>query len=453
MSHHELFLAFSALAALVSVAMWLDYFRRIDVFEKEKPVPLLIALVIGCLTPYLSLFIYRQLDALGFAENGKWANDLFYAIFGIGLNEEFSKMAGVLLVLTLLKKKVNEPIDVLVYAGVTALGFSLVENYYYFNNHGIKIISSRTFYSALEHIINTSIIVYGLYRYRLFKKGNTWMNSLTGIAIAIASHGLFDFFLLDTFTGYLAPFLSMIVYLVGINFWIQMLNNANNYSAFFDYDKIHHSSRLVSRLFVWYGLTLLIAFANNCIVADLKLALITLLYSIISDGFLFFIVILRVSRFKIFKLKYFTVRPGLPFYITKNKDEDFTFPFFNLPIKIKGESFREYLLTRYLNRKVMLHPLEEAGSFLKDTQEAMISDKHLLFDDVVVYSVSIPAVTLRKNTLLLLKPETVGRNNVGGLYPLAGLYELELPPGFTELKEMHYSSLKFLERVYLVAEE
>src|SRR6218665_70724 len=309
MTHQHFFLLFSALAALVSGAMWLDYFRKIDVFEKEPPLPLLIALAIGCCTPYISLFVYRQLTALGFAENGKFWNDLLYAVFGIGLNEELSKMAGVIVVLALFRKKINEPIDVLVYAGVTALGFSLVENYYYFNNYGIRIISSRTFYSALEHIINTSIIVYGLFRHRLFKRGHPLLNSLAGLAIAIASHGLFDFFLQDNTAGKFTAFLSVGVYLVGINFWIQMLNNANNYSSFFDYDKIHHSRRLVSRLFVWYGLTLVIAFANNWIAADLKLALITLFSSLVSDGFLFFVVILRVSRFKIFRLKYFTVRP------------------------------------------------------------------------------------------------------------------------------------------------
>jgi RsiW-degrading membrane proteinase PrsW (M82 family) len=446
MTQQHLFLLFSALAALVSVAMWLDYFRKIDVFEKEPPGPLLIALAIGGCTPYISLFVYRQLTDLGFVENGRFWNDLLYAVFGIGLNEELSKMIGVVLALALFRKKINEPIDVLVYAGVTALGFSLVENYYYFNNYGIRIISSRTFYSALEHIINTSIIVYGLFRYRLFKKGHPLLNSLTGLCIAIASHGLFDFFLQDNIAGHFTAFLSVIVYLVGINFWIQMLNNANNYSSFFDYDKIHHSSRLVSRLFLWYGLTLVIAFVNNWIAADLKLAGITLFSSLVSDGFLFFVVILRVSRFKIFRLKYFTVMPGLPFYITKNSDEDFVFPFLNLPIKIKGESFREYLPTRFLNRSLTLVPVVTETNFLQGPQTATIIDKHLLFDDVVVYSVTIPGLAVKPNTVLVLKPET---RRLSGQYPTAGLYELEIPPGFTELKELHYKSLKLLDRVYL----
>lgn len=449
MTQQHFFLLFSALAALLSVAMWLDYFRKIDVFEKEPPLALLLALAIGGCTPYISLFVYRQLTAVGFVENGRFMNDLLYAIFGIGLNEELSKLAGVIVVLALFRKKINEPIDVLVYSGVTALGFSLVENYYYFNNYGIRIISSRTFYSALEHIINTSIIVYGLFRYRLFKRGHPLFNSLAGLCIAIASHGLFDFFLQDNTAGYFTAFLSVIVYLVGINFWIQMLNNANNYSTFFDYDKIHHSSRLVSRLFLWYGLTLLIAFANNWIAADLKLALITLLSSLVSDGFLFFVVILRVSRFKIFRLKYFTVKPGLPFYITKNNDEDFVFPFLNLPIKIKGESFREYLPTRFLNRSMTLVPVLTDDGFLKSPQTATIMDKHLLFDDVVIYSVSIPGIPAKQGTVLVLKPET---RRLSGEYPTAGLYELEIPPGFTELKEVHYNRLKLLDRVYLEVE-
>src|ERR1700761_5246158 len=139
MQHGPLYLVFLAFAALISVAMWLDYFRQIDVFEKEKTWFLLVALIIGGCTPYLSLSVYRLLDVCGFTENGTFLNEALYSIFGIGLNEELSKLTGVFLVFALLKKQVNEPIDYLIYAGVTALGFSLVENYNYFYNHGITI--------------------------------------------------------------------------------------------------------------------------------------------------------------------------------------------------------------------------------------------------------------------------------------------------------------------------
>src|SRR5436190_17947031 len=121
MSTGPLYTLFVAIAALVSVAMWIDYFRRIDVFEREPVFPLIIALAVGGITPYISLFVYHRLDALGFQDGGTLSHQFVYSIFGIGLNEECCKLLGVFVVFAILRKNINEPIDVLLYAGVTAL--------------------------------------------------------------------------------------------------------------------------------------------------------------------------------------------------------------------------------------------------------------------------------------------------------------------------------------------
>jgi hypothetical protein len=205
----------------------------------------------------------------------------------------------------------------------------------------------------------------------------------------------------------------------------------------------------VSRLFLWYALTIVIAFISNTIMVDFKFSIIAFFYSIVSDGFLFFIVILRVSRFKIFKMKYFTVKPQFPFYITRNEDEDFIFPFLNLPIKIRGENFHEYLLTRYLNRKIMLHPVNVKRSLIGKAQEATITDKYLLFDDVIVYLVSIPDVATKPNSVFLLKPKTIGTTSIEDEYPIEGLFEVELQDDLKELHGINFKKLKFLEWVYL----
>jgi len=449
MPHGPLYLIFLAFAALVSVAMWLDYFRQIDVFEKESFLPLIVALIVGGGAPYVSLYIYDFLSSHGFTENEEFVNDALFSILGIGLNEELCKLGGILLVFALLKKQINEPIDYLIYAGVTALGFSLVENYNYFYNHGIKIITSRTFYSALEHIINSTIIVYGLYRTRIFKKGKFILNASMGIALAVMSHGLFDFFLTDSFLGVLTPFLSLIIYLVGINFWVQMLNNANNYSTFFDYHKINFSPRLVYRLFLWYLLTVVIAFVNNYMIAGFKFSIVNFLQGLMSDGFLFWIVILRVSRFKIFKMKYFKVVPALPFYITKNKDEDFVIPILNLPIKIRGENFQEHLLTKYLDKKVELYPVDEKESFIKISIHATITDKYLLYDDVVVYTVLMDDMQRAKDLVYVLKPKMGRIREIGFRYPIEGLYSADIIDEPGQLSTIDHKKLKFVEWVYL----
>jgi RsiW-degrading membrane proteinase PrsW (M82 family) len=434
---------FAAIAAVVSAAMWIDYFRRIDVFEPERIGPLLLTLFIGGCTPFLSLEIYGWIADAGFAENGEFWNDLFYSIFCIGLNEEFSKLLGVLLVFIVLHKSINEPVDYLIYAGIAALGFSLFENYYYFLKHGVKIITSRTFYSALEHIINTSIIVYGIYRYQLFGKGHPIVNSLVAISLAVASHGLFDFFLTITDYAVFTALFSMLIYMVGINFWVQMLNNANNYSSYFDYNKSPASTRLAARLLAWFLLTLILAFAGNVVAAGFSLAGMALLSSVASDGLLFLLVIIRVSRFKILKGAYQTILPQLPLYLTKNKDEDIRIPLLNLKIRVRGENFREHLLTRAVQKMIRLIPAKnhntETGEYV-----VKIIRKLLLADDVAVYQIDLQLGNELEKVVYFLRPKS-GPLAIGDEEQLlVGLYQLNLSENYLDLDAVKTSGLNFL---------
>jgi len=68
-SHDCILLIFLAFAAIVSTGMWLDYFRRIDVFEKESIVYLISALITGGLMSYVCLLFYGILERAGFTEN------------------------------------------------------------------------------------------------------------------------------------------------------------------------------------------------------------------------------------------------------------------------------------------------------------------------------------------------------------------------------------------------
>lgn len=419
--------------------MWIDYFRKIDVFESEKIKHLIIALFVGCFTPFLSLGIYRLIHLTGFNLNGEFYNDLFYTVIAIGANEELSKILGVIIVFKLLKKHIAEPIDYLVYAGVTALGFSVVENYKYFNNYGIQIISSRAFYSALVHIINTTIIVYGFYRLQLFSKGNQITNTIVAFIVSASSHGLFDFFLINNFLGPVTPIFSTVVYLIGINFWVQMLNNANNYSQNFDYEKVHFSGTIFYRLLFWYMATLAFAIIYNMALFDSKHALNYFFESLRSDGLLLFIVILRASRFRIFHNKYFDVKIELPFYITRNKDEDFKL-FYLIPIKIRGESSYEYKLTTYLHKKI------ELFKTVKEPQQPLevnLSDKILLKDDIIVYKAKTDVEEF------YLKPKTNGETETEENHPISGLYKLKSPKKLSDTDTLSFNDLLFVDWVYI----
>lgn len=421
--------------------MWLDYFRKIDVFEPEKIKHLLIALVVGCGTPFISLCIYRLVDFTGLQMNGDISNDLFYTIVVIGANEELSKIVGVVVAFQLLRNYIKEPIDYLVYAGLVALGFSVVENYKYFNAYGMQIITTRAFYSALVHIINTTIIVYGFYRLKLFKRGNQITNTLVAFGVSAASHGLFDFFLINEFLGPYTQVFSIIVYLIGINFWVQMLNNANNYSDNFDYAKIHFSGQIFYRLLFWYLATVIFTIAYNMIVFNPARALNYFFDSLRTDGLLLFIVILRASRFRIFKQKYFNVKIELPFYITKNNDEDFNFLWF-IPIKIRGEGVFEYKLTTFLNKMIELHPLNTDTSVIRHTLKVSLTDKLILKDDVVVYKAE------QEKETYYIKPKTNGETETEDDFPISGLFTLKPEKKTENPSEISYKDLFFLEWVY-----
>ena len=223
-SSHTIYLIFPTIGAILGAMLWLSYLKKIDVFEHERIADICFALIVGYLTPSITLWVYYGFEVLGFNFNGNALNDMLFAIFGVGVTEEFSKLLGVVIVFNVLKKHISEPIDYLIFAGVVALGFSVRENFIYYNNYGSQVLTGRTLISCLTHIINTSICVYGLYSYNIFKVGTKYGNAFLGLSVAIVSHGLFDLFLTHQFIGIFTPLLASIIYLIGINFWIQFFN-------------------------------------------------------------------------------------------------------------------------------------------------------------------------------------------------------------------------------------
>lgn len=435
-----------ALAAIISVVVWIDYFRHIDVFESERIRYLLFALFIGCFTPFISIYIYNFHKVIGFEENGKPFNDLIYSIIGIGLTEELSKVIGVIVVFRILRKHINESIDYLIYAGMVAIGFAMVENVFYIGKFGIDVITNRSFYSVLEHIINTSIITYGFYRFKIFNKGNHFKNTIIAFITAISSHGLFDYFISNPTFKFFSPVLVIGVYLVGINLWITMLNNAVNFSAYFDYSKIYYSSKLFYRLLIWYFFTMLIGLIYKTHMNNFIFALTDSLTAIFSNGFLFAIVILRASRFKIYKNYYQKVTVKLPFYITKNEDEDFKL-FKFLTLKIRGENSFEYFLTAKIGQKIELFPINSKKSFIHKPEMATVCDKLFLKGETTVYVILFEKNNT--NEYFFLKPKTHDKTMIDDSYPIHQLLQDKL----TSKGSKKLSELKFLEWVYLKTED
>ena len=443
----QLDLIFPIVGAVCGAMLWLGYFKRIDILEHEKITDTIIAFIIGFLTPTLALWIYYGLEILGFNFNGELINDFFYSIFGVGLTEEISKLIGVLIAFKIIKKRINEPIDYLVFAGVVALGFSVRENFIYYNNYGAQIASGRTFISCLVHIINTSICVYGIYRFQLFNKGNTYINTLVGISAAVFSHGLFDFFLVQPFLGDFTSILATIVYLIGINFWIQMINNAINFSPFFNYQKIASTTKLYKAIFIWYFIILSFEFIYGSIYFDQKTAINQVLASVLREGFILFIVALRASRLKINKRKYFPIKIQMPIHYTKNDDEDFRL--LGIPLKIRGENEKEFQFIKYMGKDIFIYDDNTNESSSNQGKRARLLKKYFLKNDVVTYLIEVYNEN-KPSDIYLLKPKTRSITYFNNKYPIAGLMHYDNPTVFQKEHEtLSYKELKHIKYVYI----
>lgn len=442
---YQIYSIFTVVGAVCGAMLWLGYFQRIDALERERTIDICIAFITGFLTPTIALWFSKAMEAQGMDFNGEFFNDFFYSVCGIGVTEELSKLIGVLLVFTLLKKRINEPIDYLIFGGVVALGFSVRENFIYYNNYGAQLITGRTFISCLVHIINTSVCVYGMYRTRIFHKGNAYLNSFIGISTAIVSHGLFDFFLTQSVIGPLTPFLSSIVYLIGINFWIQMFNNCINFSPFFDYRKIGAITKLYKTILFWYLVVLLVEFSYIAYYKNLWQALTDTLKNSLNEGFLLLIVALRAGRISINKGKYVPIKIQLPFHYTKNDDEDFIF--LGLPIKIRGENEKEIQFLHYVGRDILLCPVKPESSVLQGNRKAHILKKYFLKNDVITYLVKVEAGN--ETDIYLLKPKTTHTTLYENTYPIAKLMLYSNEDIEKEKQKADYKELEFLEEVYL----
>src|SRR5690606_36837152 len=122
------------LAAYILIAffiawVWIDYYRLIDIYEKEHLKYILFTFFFGGLSAFLVLNLEQYFFGyFNFELSGNWFNDFMYSTFRIGLVEEVAKAIPFVITLFLFGKQLNEPIDFIAFICISALGFAAVEN-------------------------------------------------------------------------------------------------------------------------------------------------------------------------------------------------------------------------------------------------------------------------------------------------------------------------------------
>ncbi len=187
MSFFHLSIFLSAAIGLIIIA-WI---RSFDIYEKETVISMLWAFFSGGTTSVLiALGIYEFLHIFGIDDTAISTTTGSFLV--IGPVEEFAKLVGLIVVYGLLKKQFNELTDGIIYMSCVALGFSIIENFFYANSgeNSQYLLVYRAFISTPAHISFSVLLGYAWYRYK--HENKPFISVIIALFIASVLHGLFD---------------------------------------------------------------------------------------------------------------------------------------------------------------------------------------------------------------------------------------------------------------------
>lgn len=412
-----------AIFAIYIAWIWVDYFRLIDIYERENLKHFLLVFLLGGLSVYITFGIASiTYEPLGIRENGNPWNDLFFSIFCIGAIEEFSKLVPLLLILVFNRKLLNEPIDYVAFISVSALGFSAAENVLYMQNIGPTVIEGRSVLSTIGHMFDTSLIAYGIIRMQYHYKKFSLLYVIKYFMFAAIAHGLYDFWLINHTLPYGMVF-TLMFFLYCVSLYAQILNNALNNSTFFNYKHVVDSNYVSLRIMLYYT----VLFAASKVFIGFHSGLHAVFNSIGSTLFSFFIVTIcaiRLSRFKLIQGRWNKLKFELPFTLL-NRDGGSETGWSTL-LKIKGESFNEAYVNSYFEEYFQLSPLNKANSTIGGTRIAYIYHKVFLRNDSTFYLARIYKDSkVQQFDNVLLRPKTSGKTLMKEEYPIVAIMTYE----------------------------
>ena len=170
----------------------------------------------------VSQSLYLALEPLGLRYDAGFLAEtntlglLAYALLAIGPIEELSKLLFFVLIVIRFKE-FDEPLDGIIYASFIGLGYAAVENWQYLDYLTPLQATARGFASPVVHIVFASIWGHWIGRAYLARR-SIIAATLTGLGIAAALHGMYDFMvLLQPYSA--LPFAALLI----VALWIWRL--------------------------------------------------------------------------------------------------------------------------------------------------------------------------------------------------------------------------------------
>lgn len=191
------------LISIIPIALILSIIYTKDKIEKEPIKLLLLLLIGGIISLFLTKFLatqYQKYIPFLIEENPNLEPyKIFLISFGeIGLIEELSKWL-ILYIIAWRNKEFNYIYDAIIYSVFVSLGFAFVENFFYLWNSNFETLIARSVFTIPAHasfgIIMGYYFGYAKYHSKMNFHYNSVKNLYISLFICIIYHGLYDYFL------------------------------------------------------------------------------------------------------------------------------------------------------------------------------------------------------------------------------------------------------------------
>lgn len=436
-----------ALVAIYIAWIWVDYYRLIDIYDRDKLINFVAAFAIGFLSIPLTLFLSSVLvEDFGFGLKGEFVNDFLYTFLGIGAIEEFSKLVAFLVFGAFFHRIITEPIDVVAYYCTVALGFAAIENVLYFQRHGADIIFARAILSTVGHMFDGALVAYGyvLFKYK-FEGRHIWVLPVFFILGSLA-HGIYDFLLMYEFLPFKLV-LFFLYFMLTISLFAVVLNNSLNHSVFFSYSMVINSDKVFSRLLTSYGILLLVELLLLILTKDIYPAILQILFTISTTGFIVFVAAARLSRFKLIDDRWHPLRFELPFGLVEAQGRNGAVS----RLAIKGDSYNQAHMNQYYHKyfEIWTLGLGRFQAWPEERKLGFLERKLFLKNDETHFVIRVfdKGVDSPYKTYVL-KPKLGRGNRIDDEHPVHALLTLDPMPeevSYTGKIETHFHAWVFVK--------
>lgn len=363
----------AVLTSGIAAFIWLFLFRIIDHFKPERWGHILFFFALGGLSVLLPYYMPALLEI-----QAGWDNIFLDHLVNVAFVEETGKLFFLVIGMFLFPKLFSDAPNFLIYGASVGIGFGFVENVMYAMQYGSLVLHFRDIISLSLHAFCTGIIAYGLYKFKSGKPGLMLLWFLSGVLI----HALYNTFLEIGEEFYAYALISYLVYLMAIELFSMMLNNAINLSEHFT-DHVPFPAKAIRTSMTFTFILLFFIFMVMYVFEFGMEGVGAFLFLTAPLLFLVYVTVNRFSSLVLVKGKTFPISPSFPFIYG---GMDLGVPgMMRARITIKGLPYDEWPYVSRINKETHIRPINRNFDYFGNHAIIRISGKVYGKNQIIFY--------------------------------------------------------------------